>query len=185
MKKRRRRTKRPVVKPEQPVVEPAPPTDATPADGSKRPQDLSELPLEVKPWPLKDRIAAAKTCVGSYDCKLVAVTITMVKNPETIRNGNCFDIMCKGQYAPWGTHRADWGQMSPAGYAMLDAEPILAFNDPKMSLQLLITMVERRRIYRPDEYAFLWRNLQPGSQAWDEVLLRFEEELDSVIRHWD
>ena len=184
MKKRRRRTKRRVVKPEQPVVEPAPATDATPADGSKRPQDLSELPVEVNPWPLKERIAAAKTCVGSYDSILVAVAITMVEHPETITNGNCFNVQCQGQHAPWGTHRADWGRMSPAGYVMLDAEPILAFDDPKMSLQLLIAMVERRRIYRPDEYATLWRNLPPG-QVWDEALMSFEMSLDSVIRHWD
>lgn len=163
--------------------QPRQPDEKKPAPSVKRPRDISELPLEVKPWPLKDRVAAAKTCIGSYDAKLVALAITMVEHPETIRNGNCFDILCKGQYEPWGTHRADWGRMIPAGYVMLDEEtPMLAFHDPKVSLQVLIAIIERRRIFRPDEVAVFMLNLQPGTNAWGEALIAFERELNVVIQ---
>ena len=168
------------------VKQPRQPGQMKPDPSGKRPRDLSALPLEVKPWPLKDRIATAKTCAGTYDAKLVAVAITMVENPETIRNGNCFNLLCRGQYEPWGTHSADWGRMIPAGYVMLDEEtPMLAFHDPKVSLQVLIATVERRRILRQDEYAAFWRKLDPGSEAWGTAMLAFERQLNEVITHWD
>ena len=153
--------------------------------GLKKPRDLVLLELEPKPWPLAERTAAAKACHGEYDFKLVAVAITLIQHPDEIPNGNCCGVLCHGQYEPWGLHRSDIERTIPAGYVMLNEDtPLIAFANPQQSLQYLINMVTRRRIYMPDEYSKFLLNLEPGSAAWGEAMIAFESALNTTIQHW-
>lgn len=150
--------------------------------GLKTPRDLALLPCEVKPWPLAERVAAAKSCTGLYDFKLVALAITIADHPDGIPVNNCCGVTVRGQYSPWGTHRKDWGTTLPAGYAMLDPDtPIIAFQAPKDSLQYLIRLVERRNLLQGDEFAHFWRNAAVGSEAWGSAMLQYESALNVAI----
>jgi hypothetical protein len=150
--------------------------------GLKTPRDLALLPLAEKPWPLDERVATAKICTGEYNFKLVALTITLADYPDSIPVNNCCGAACHGQYHPWGMNHKDLGRTLPAGYAVTpDGTPLIAFQDPKDSLQYLIRLVERRRILQGDEFSKFWRNAAVGSSAWNDALLAFEDCLNRVI----
>ena len=128
------------------------------------PRDLSSV--EWVDWPLPERITAARalgeTAGFSTQTQQCAVAVTMIEQPGKIPCGNAIGMMPFGKKEPWGWRAKTWANVKPVGYALIREGAggkmgvFFAFHRKELSLELMMEIVKRRRMYTGAVYAERW-----------------------------